>query len=99
MLSNKHVEALDEGALREKADEAEKQIQYWSRQKSNILNLLATGLKRTQLSSIGEEQKLSNALNLCRALWMKWDDFFSVIQDEIEKRNGSFIEEEESEVH
>ena len=98
MLSNKHVEALDEGALREKADEAEKQIQYWSRQKSNILNLLATGLKRTQLSSIGEEQKLSNALNLCRALWMKWDDFFSVIQDEIEKRNGSFIEEEESEV-
>ncbi|MEI6417047.1 MAG: S8 family serine peptidase, partial [Verrucomicrobiota bacterium] len=47
----------------------------------------------------GEEQNLASALNLCRALWMKWDDFFSTIQGEIEKRNGSFIDEgEESEV-
>lgn len=99
MIRSTHVEALDEGALREKADEVEKQIQYWSRQKSNISILLATRLERRGASDIGEEQKLSSALNLCRALWMKWDDFFSAIQDEIEKRNGSFIDEgEESEV-
>lgn len=95
MLSGTHVETLDEGALREKADEVEKQIQYWTRQKSNISNLLATRLERKQSSSITEEQKLSSALTLCRALWMKWDDFFSKIQDEIEKRNGSFIDEGE----
>ena len=56
-------------------------------------------LERRGASDIGEEQKLSSALVLCRALWMEWDDFFSTIQDEIEKRNGSFIDEgEESEV-
>lgn len=98
VLRETAVESLNEENLKEASLFAEQQIKYWAKQKGNASALFSARLERREVSSsVEEEQKLASILGLCREIWMQWDDLFSKIQDEVEKRGYGITTDEDLE--
>ncbi len=98
VLRETSVESLNEENLKEASLFAEQQIKYWAKQKGNASALFSARLERREVSSsVEEEQKLASILGLCRKIWMQWDDLFSKIQDEVEKRGYGITTDEDLE--
>lgn len=93
------LELLNESALQTSADAAERHIQYWARQHAIIQALLTAQALSSSTPAREEElmfeghQNWSSALDLSQEAWMKWDDRFVSVQDEIENREFGVIQD------
>lgn len=95
VLSTVNVESLDNESLRIESLKVEEQIHYWVKQKKNGTDLLRTSLESGERSSLEEDQKLRSLVSKCREIWLGWDDLFSKLQDEIEKREIGLTTDED----